>query len=180
MPPQFTRPIVMIGFMAAGKTAVGQEYAARHGLEFIDTDHLVIERHGSIADIFATRGETAFRDLEARTVAEVLDGVGARVVSLGGGAVLNPRTQAILGNATVVFLDTDLETVLPRIGGNTGRPLLAGDAAERWTELAVVRRPIYENLADVVLDARGATINELADQLDRILDRVLDVETKER
>lgn len=171
MPERFTRPIVMIGFMAAGKTAIGQEYANRHKLQFVDTDHLIVERHGVIADIFANRGERAFREIEARTIAGILDGSsGGIVVSLGGGAVLDSGTQQLLADSTVVFIDTDLDTVLPRISRNTGRPLLAGGAAQRWTELATVRRPIYERLADVVLDARGRhTVQELVDQLDQKL-----------
>jgi shikimate kinase len=91
------------------------------------------------------------------------------VVSLGGGAVLHPRTQELLAGAVVVFLDTDLATVLPRISGDSGRPLLAGRPAERWQELYEARRPVYSALASVVVDGRGLTVRATADAVLRAL-----------
>ncbi|WAP53094.1 shikimate kinase [Arthrobacter sp. ATA002] len=153
-PTEPCRHIVLIGFMAAGKSVVGRELASRNQLKFIDTDQLITERHGSISDLFAARGECYFREVEARTVAAALAEQSRTVISLGGGAVLDTGTQQLLRGATVVFLDTDLETVLPRITRSGNRPLLAGDPAGRWQELAKARRPVYESLADITLDTR--------------------------
>jgi shikimate kinase len=148
--------------MASGKSAVGRMLAQRTGARFIDSDREIVERHGSISTIFEEQGEQAFRTLEAGIVGEAL-GAGDAVVSLGGGAVLHPATQALLARATVVFLDTDVATVLPRISGDTGRPLLAGRPAERWQELYDERRPVYAAVATVVVDTRGRSVREVTD-----------------
>lgn len=156
--------------MAAGKSVVGREFASRRSLKFTDTDQLVTERHGPISEIFAARGECYFREVEARSVAGALAERPCGVISLGGGAVLDTGTQQLLRSATVVFLDTDLETVLPRISRSGHRPMLAGDPASRWQELAKARRPVYESLADITIDTRGLTVTAIIDRLATILD----------
>lgn len=161
-------PLVLVGPMAAGKSAVGRLLAQRTGARFIDSDREIVERHGSISTIFEQQGEQAFRGLEAGVVGESL-GAGNVVVSLGGGAVLHPGTRALLADATVVFLDTDLATVLPRISGDSGRPLLAGRPAERWQELYDERRPIYAEVASLVVDTRGRSVREVTDAVLRAL-----------
>lgn len=156
------RPVVLVGPMAVGKSAVGRVLAHRTGARLIDADRVIVERHGAISEIFAQQGEDAFRILEAEIVREALaqDGV---VVSLGGGAVLSAHTRALLRQATVVFLDTDIATVRPRISGDTGRPLLAGRPEDRWQELYDERRPLYAALASVVVDTRGLSVREVCD-----------------
>ena len=162
------RPVVLVGPMAVGKSAVGRSLAQRTGARFVDSDRVIAERHGSIPAIFAQQGEPAFRTLEAEVVRDALalDDV---VVSLGGGAVLHPGTQDLLGGATVIFLDTDVETILPRIRGDSGRPLLAERPAERWQELYDERRPLYARLASVIVDTRGLTVREATDAVLRAL-----------
>ncbi|MCC3265173.1 shikimate kinase [Arthrobacter gengyunqii] len=161
--------IVLVGFMAAGKSVVGRELAARNRLKFLDTDQLVADAHGPIPEIFAARGECGFRELEARGVAAALAEKTPAVISLGGGAVLDTGTQQLLRRATVVFLDTDLETVLPRIIRSGHRPMLAGDPVRRWEELAKARRPVYESLADITIDTRGLPVPVVIDRLTTIL-----------
>ncbi|WP_104165185.1 shikimate kinase [Arthrobacter sp. SX1312] len=153
---QRDRPVVLVGPMAVGKSAVGRMLAERISARFIDTDRVIVERHGSIARIFARRGEEAFRAIEADVVRTAL--TEDAVVSLGGGAVLHPQTRELLQDTTVVFLDTDLAAVLPRIGADSGRPLLAGRPAERWQELYDERRPVYAALATAVVDTRGLSV----------------------
>jgi shikimate kinase len=162
------RPVVLVGPMAVGKSAVGRSLAQRTGARFVDSDRVIAERHGSIPAIFAQQGEPGFRTLEAEVVREALalDDV---VVSLGGGAVLHPGTQGLLRSATVIFLDTDVGTVLPRIRGDSGRPLLADRPAERWQELYDERRPLYARLASVIVDTRGLTVREATDAVLRAL-----------
>jgi shikimate kinase len=168
-PLRLDRPLVLIGPMASGKSTIGLQFAAEHGLDFADSDKRIVERHGPIPGIFVSLGEHAFRDLEAREVAQLLADGAPRVVSLGGGAVLDSGTQQLLARCTVVFLDVDLETVRPRIERETGRPLLAGDPVARWHELAVRRRPTYQRLADVVLDTRGKSAAEVVRELTQLI-----------
>lgn len=172
MLPAADRPLVLIGLMATGKSTVGRRIASRYGRRFVDTDAEIVDRHGPIPAIFAEVGEPGFREFEAAIVSEVLTAAnGATVVSLGGGAVLDEGTRRLLKSAFVVFLDADLATVLPRLAGDTGRPLLAGDAGETWSRLEQERRPIYEALADTVIDTRGASPDAVVDRLETQLRR---------
>jgi shikimate kinase len=157
--PQHPVPLVLVGPMATGKTAVGRTLAARRGVPFVDTDRRIIERHGPIPGIFAAQGEAGFRRLEAAVVSEVLEAGGDAVVALGGGAVLDAGTR-----------DTDLATVLPRILPDTGRPMLANNPADRWVELYEQRRPLYHEVADLVIDTRGRSVRTVLEQVLRRLD----------
>ncbi|WP_287929467.1 shikimate kinase [Arthrobacter sp.] len=165
------RSIVMIGPMAVGKSVIGAELARKMGLEFVDTDQRIVAKHGAIPRIFAARGEHHFRQLEARTVADVLDRPEAKavVLSLGGGAVLDTGTQQLLAKATVVFLRATVDTVKERIVRNTGRPLLAADPVAAWSRLAAARGPVYARLADITIDVGKSSVPELVDQLIALL-----------
>jgi shikimate kinase len=165
------RPIALIGPMAVGKSAIGRLLAQRLGAAFVDTDVVIVSNHGTIAEIFAGRGEQAFRQLEARAVAKAVEDARRQstVISLGGGAVLDTGTQQLLEQCTVVYLECDADTVAERIARNTGRPLLAGDAMERWAALFATRRPVYERLADLVFDVRSGTVPDLAHRLEDAL-----------
>lgn len=165
------RPIALIGPMAVGKSAIGRQLAHQLGAAFVDTDVAIVAAHGTIADIFARRGEHAFRELEARAVAKAIEDAQSTstVISLGGGAVLDSGTQQLLQRCTVVYLECDAETVAERIARNSGRPLLAGDAMERWKALFATRRPVYERLADLVFDVRSGSVPDLAHRLEDAL-----------
>lgn len=169
--PNAARPVVLIGPMAVGKSAIGHQLAQHLRAPFVDTDAVVVAGHGSIAEIFAGRGEHAFRELEARAVARAIeDAQGtSTVISLGGGAVLDSGTQQLLQQCTVVYLECDADTVAERIARNSGRPLLAGDAMARWKTLFATRRPVYERLADLVLDVRTGSVADLTHRLEDAL-----------
>ncbi|YCQ26729.1 shikimate kinase [Arthrobacter sp. Z4-13] len=157
--------------MAVGKSAIGQQLAHQLGAPFVDTDAVIVAAHGSISDIFAGRGEHAFREIEARTVADVVEAAEgtATVISLGGGAVLDSGTQQLISRCTVVYLECDASTVAGRIARNSGRPLLAGDAMGRWTAMFATRKPVYERLADITLDVRHGSVSELGRRLEAAL-----------
>lgn len=157
--------------MAVGKSAIGHQLAQQLGAPFVDTDAVIVAAHGSIADIFAGRGEHAFREIEARTVADVVEAAEGTttVISLGGGAVLDSGTQQLLARCTVVYLECDADTVAGRIARNSGRPLLAGDAMGRWTAMFATRKPVYERLADITLDVRHGSVSELGRRLEAAL-----------
>ena len=169
--PVGDRPIDLIGPMAVGKSAIGQQLAQQLNAPFVDTDAVIVAAHGSIADIFAGRGEHAFREIEARTVASAIEAAEgtATVISLGGGAVLDSGTQQLISRCTVVYLECDAETVAGRIARNSGRPLLAGDAMGRWIAMFATRKPVYERLADITLDVRHGSVAELGGQLEAAL-----------
>ena len=152
-----SRPIVLIGPMAAGKTYIGTHLARFYGYEFLDADQLIVERYGEVSEIFEIFGEAYFRELERKTIEEVLTSPVYRntVFSLGGGAPMTDSVAELLKDECVVYILVDAETVTPRITGNKTRPLLQPNPVERWTDIFERRRTRYEELAHFTLDARG-------------------------
>lgn len=160
------RPVaVLVGTMGAGKTTVGRLVADALGTEFLDTDHLVEERAGkSVQEIFVDDGETAFRALERETVAEALAGHDG-VLALGGGAVLDPATRALLAGHAVVFLRVGLADAVKRVGLGESRPILnqaLGGLRARIKQLIDERTPVYESVARVTVETDGRPAKDVA------------------
>jgi shikimate kinase / 3-dehydroquinate synthase len=141
------RHLALAGFMGSGKTSAGKAVAGRLGRRFVDLDQEVEERAGAaIAELFATRGEAGFREVEEEVAREVLLGGEPAVVALGGGAVLSERTRDDLAaRALTVFLDVDPDVAWQRVAG-TERPLAR--SAEEFHALHRDRQPLYEEVAD--------------------------------
>lgn len=158
------RPVVLFGPMASGKSSVGVALARIVGAEFLDTDALVVAEHGPIPEIFAARGEEAFRTAEAEAIARVLGSAHPRglVLALGGGSVLREETRARLDDVHRVYLRASWRDVAPRLAGNADRPLLAGDAENSWKALMDRRRPVFESLATLSVDTGQSTAAEVA------------------
>ncbi|MEZ5858093.1 MAG: shikimate kinase [Geminicoccaceae bacterium] len=118
-PGRLLRPIVLVGLMGAGKTAVGRRLAATLGVAFADADEAIIEAAGmSIPDIFEVYGETAFRDLERRVVVRLLDEA-TGVLALGGGAFIDPQTRAAVGERGIsIWLKAGVATPSPGSPGS--------------------------------------------------------------
>jgi shikimate kinase len=139
------RPIVLVGLMGVGKSSVGKKLSALLHLPFIDADE-EIEKAAqmSIPEIFAQFGEGYFRDGERRVIARLIDG-SAKVIATGGGAFVNDQTRAlILERGIAVWLDSDIETLLERVGRKDNRPLLKqGNPREILTRLKAEREPAY-------------------------------------
>lgn len=141
------RPVVLVGMMGVGKTSIGRKLAALLHAPFVDADE-EIERAAqmSISEIFAQFGEEYFRDGERRVIARLIDGPGTRrVIATGGGAFVNSETRAlILEKAIAVWLDSDVEVLVERVGRKDTRPLLRqGDPREILTRLKAEREPAY-------------------------------------
>lgn len=155
---EMTRPIVLIGPMAAGKTYIGTHLARFYGYEFLDADQLIVERYGEVSEIFEIFGEAHFRELEVKVIEEVLTSPAYRntVFSLGGGAPMTDTVAQLLRGQNVVYILVDAPTVEPRITGSKTRPLLQPNPVQRWSEIFEHRRERYESLATYTLDARGA------------------------
>lgn len=163
-----SRPVVIIGPMAAGKSYVGTHLARFYGYEFLDSDHLIVERHGEVSAIFAEQGEAAFRRLEAEVIREVLTSPARRntIFSLGGGAPMTDEVAELLRGETVIYIQVDTETVAPRIIHGKSRPLLQPNPLEKWEAIFEARRERYESLATYTLDARGGrSISDMAAEL---------------
>ena len=144
--------IVLVGFMGAGKTTVGQLLAAKLGLRFADTDQVIEQRRGrSVRDIFAEDGEAAFREAEHEVLAELLRGPEA-VLAVGGGAVEHQSSRRLLRAARVIYLQVGYDEAMRRVGGDAGRPLLRrpdlGDIYRR-------RLAVYQSVATLTVPTAG-------------------------
>lgn len=152
--------IVLTGFMAVGKTAVGRRLARKLGRQFIDTDELIEARAGkTVAEVFASEGEQAFRRLEREVVA-TLSPERPAVIATGGGTFVDPDNRRRLQElGVVVCLVTSIDTVLERAGRGGKRPLAAGADRERLQRLFDERMPAYRQ-ADVLVETDGLTIEQ--------------------
>ncbi|MGA3353165.1 MAG: shikimate kinase [Acidimicrobiales bacterium] len=147
--------VVLVGMMGSGKSTVGRIVADRMRRPFHDSDADVARRCGqSIPAIFASRGEAAFRQDERAAVGCLLASSVPAVISLGGGAVIDPETRRRLrADGVVVWLDVAPDALAARLGDGTGRPLIEADLIGALRRLDAMRRPVYGALADIVINA---------------------------
>lgn len=146
---------VLIGPPGVGKSTIGRRVARSLEVAWHDTDRAIEAAAGqSIADLFVDHGEAHFRELER---AEVLRALAEEpgVVSVGGGAPMDPEVQAALAGHTVVFLDVGIADAARRIGFDASRPLLMVNPRASWTKMMNERRPTYERVATLRVDTAG-------------------------
>jgi shikimate kinase len=154
--------VVLVGPPGAGKSTVGRELAGHLGVTYRDTDADIEALAGKpIAEIFFDEGEPHFRDLERAAVRDALAGHDG-VLSLGGGAVMDDGTRALLIGLPVIFLDVGLHDAVRRVGLDAPRPLLAVNPRQRWRELMERRRPLYTEVARVVVSTDDRTPQAVA------------------
>lgn len=154
MPERTRQNLVLIGFMGSGKSTIGRLVARRMGFQFLDTDQLIVDRVGmAIPDLFALRGETAFRALET-SVLESLAHLNRCVIATGGGAVVREQNRATLRQLGFVVGLTASEAVLfERVSRNSKRPLLqGGDPLATVQEMLARRAPFYADAAQWTID----------------------------
>lgn len=162
-PPAAGGPaVVLVGPPGAGKSVVGEALAGMLDCRFRDTDSDIERLAGkTIAEIFFDDGEERFRQVEkeaVRSAAAEHDGV----LALGGGAVLDEDTRALLSALPVVFLDVSLADAVKRVGLDAPRPLLAVNPRQQWRTLMAQRRPLYTEVARAVVHTEGRTPTEVA------------------
>jgi shikimate kinase len=158
------RNIILTGFMATGKTAVGMRLAERLGYVFVDLDALIeTEARMSIPQLVRERGETAFRELESQLVQRVAQQRRC-VIATGGGAVAGPANLVVLKQSgVVVTLTADLETLLSRLGTGASLAMFDGeDLRARVGQLLAEQRDAYAQ-ADVTVDTTVRTVDETVD-----------------
>ncbi|MFF4447528.1 shikimate kinase [Streptomyces sp. NPDC001502] len=154
--------VVLVGPMGSGKSTVGALLAERLGVPYRDTDADIVSAQGrEISDIFVDEGEPYFRELERQAVAAAVAGH-TGVLALGGGAVLDEGTRDLLAGLPVAYLSMDVEEAVRRVGLGAARPLLAVNPRRQWRELMDARRPLYTEVARVVVATDDRTPEEVA------------------
>jgi shikimate kinase len=164
--------VVLVGFMGAGKSVVGRRLAALLGLQYVDTDEVIVAAAGPVAEIFAARGEAGFRALEAEVVVREVDALreAPKVLALGGGAVLSGEVRAALAGSThVVWLTAPAAELWRRVSAErTGERPLAQDE-EGFTALLAAREPLYRQVATLVVETAGRGEGDVAAELATLL-----------
>lgn len=158
--------VILVGPPGAGKTTVAAAIGARTGLAVRDTDADVERDTGrTISEIFTQSGEAEFRSLERAAVARaVAEHEG--VLSLGGGAVMDPETQELLRDQRVAFLTISMPVGVKRTGMGDQRPMFVGvNARQMFKALLVARTPVYRSVASVEIDTDELTVDEVADRI---------------
>ena len=163
--------VFLVGPMGSGKSAVGRQLAARLGLAFLDSDAEIEARTGvDIAYIFEKEGEAGFRDRE-REVLDALTGQSGVLVSTGGGAVLDPdNRERLRSRGCVVYLRASVKQQFARTRRSGHRPLLSNaDPLGTLERLLQARAPLYEEVADLVVDTDGRKVSAVVEDVVRRL-----------
>lgn len=167
--------LVLIGLRGSGKSVVGRLVASRLGRPLVDLDEITPGLLGarSVAEAWAGRGEPAFREAEARALADALRSDG-RVLALGGGTPTAPgaadllRAQRGAGRARIVYLAAGAATLRDRLAGadNAHRPSLTGGDLLAEIETVLLRRdPLYRGLADHIVPTDEGTPEQIAERI---------------
>jgi len=167
--------IAITGLMGVGKTTIGAKLAEKLKYYFIDCDAEIEDReHKSIAEIFTQNGEKYFREVEAKTIAEIVNRDEETVLSLGGGAYMNEETRNVLRQkAVTIWLHASIDEILKRIGHKNNRPLLnQKNKREVLEELAAKRYPTYAQ-ADLKFNT-GEINNDLL--VKKIIQKINEIE----
>ncbi len=160
--------IILIGPMGAGKSTIGAELARRFKFDHKDTDQLIEKlAEKTISEMFIEDGEEYFRAKEKEVLREVLLGESC-VLSLGGGACISPDSQSAVraSGSFIVYLKISLAHVAERIGFNRDRPLLLSSPRAQWQALMNERAPIYESLADVIINVDEKPVPLVCDEIE--------------
>lgn len=168
---QMNKPIVLIGMMGSGKTYIGARLARALDLPFVDSDRVIEEKAGClVSEIFARDGEAKFREVEHKTITDLLESV-PQVIATGGGAVLNADTMAqIKDKAISVWLRCDIDTLYDRVSKNQNRPLLQVENPRAELEKLVnAREKIYASADFVVENPLSGDDKETSPTLNKIL-----------
>lgn len=160
--------VILIGFMGCGKSTVGYRLSYKLRKCLIDTDQLIEHREGmTISQMFQQKGEGYFRQKETQCLQSLADELGSRVVSLGGGTPVREENRAIIKSlGKVVYLKATPETIYSRVKHDTKRPLLQCDnPIARIEALLKERGPIYESVADIVIEVDGKHIKQVVQEV---------------
>jgi shikimate kinase len=166
--------IVLIGPMGSGKTTVGRALASKIGVDFFDSDEvLMAQENCSMTTLITKIGEPAFRVRETAVVQLLLQRQPI-VLATGGGVVLKVENrQQLKQHAVVIYLSVKLSTQLNRLAEEDDRPLLkVPDRREKLAQLNAKRLPYYEKISDITLPVDGLAVEDILERIINILPTV--------
>ncbi|MBO4390642.1 MAG: shikimate kinase [Lachnospiraceae bacterium] len=166
-----TPNLFLIGFMGSGKSTISSKLSEKLGRKVIEMDAEIEKREGrTINEIFATDGESYFRDVESALVREI-DETGGMIVSCGGGVVLRQENvEAMKRHGRIIYLSATPETIYQRVRYSTNRPILNGHMnVEYIAELMKKRLDLYLGAADVIVETDGKKIPEIVGEIERLV-----------
>jgi len=167
--------IVLLGYMASGKSTIGREISKKLDMKFIDLDHYVSKReNSSISEIFKVKGEIYFRRIESLYLSEILNSKGNFILSLGGGTPCYSNNMELILNseASSIYIKTSIKTIVSRLTAEKSkRPLVADLENDKLTEFVAKhlfeRRFFYEQ-ATITMNTEDKSAEEITTEL-RIL-----------
>lgn len=172
MKPRKDKNLILIGYMGCGKSTIGTKSARAFEFRFLDTDALIEQEEGcTISELFAEKGEEYFRAKETETIKRLQREPKGILLATGGGLPMREENAKILQElGTIVYLKCSPETLIARLSGDTRRPLLAeGTLEDKIKTMLEIRGPIYESVADVILETDGKSFYEMICFLENIL-----------
>ncbi|AOF53407.1 shikimate kinase I [Rodentibacter caecimuris] len=169
------RNIFLVGPMGAGKSTIGRQLAQQLNMDFLDSDAVIEERSGAdIGWIFDLEGEEGFRKREERIINELTQMQGI-VLSTGGGTVLSKDNRNYLSaRGIVIYLETTVDKQFQRTQRDKKRPLLQDveDPRQVLEDLAKIRNPLYEEVADITLPTDDQNAKVMVNQIIDLIDNM--------
>ncbi|MBI4767261.1 MAG: shikimate kinase [Deltaproteobacteria bacterium] len=163
--------IILIGYRCTGKTSVGRKVAEKLGLPFYDTDQVIVSRIGKTIKAWVEeKGWASFRQ-EEKAVINKIASLEPGVISLGGGAVMDPEIREMLRSmGLIVWLTADIETILTRMKSDPNNtdsrpPLSDKDWETEINDLLTQRSPVYRQLANFSIETEGKTVEAVVEEL---------------
>ena len=166
--------IFLVGLMGAGKSTIGKQLARELGKQFRDSDSEIEKRTGVNIDvIFDIEGEQGFRQRETRILKELVEERGI-VLATGGGAILAPENRQLLSdNGLIIYLKASAEHLAGRVKLDRRRPLLqTGDKLAKIRELMTQRDPVYQQLADLVVETNNRSIPRVVREISKMIKQI--------
>lgn len=166
------RNIILIGYMGSGKSTVGRKAARALEYTFLDTDALIEEQEGmTISKLFEEKGESYFREQESEMIRRLLNESRGKIIATGGGLPMKEGNGELLKElGTVIYLKAETDTLMKRLSGDTVRPLLQNvDLREKIDSMLAIRGPVYEQVADVILETDNMSFYEIICRIEKIL-----------
>ena len=170
------RKIILVGYMAVGKTTISQLLSKKTGLKTVDTDELIEKMTGlTIPEIFEQKGEIFFRKKEHETFKEIIENEQDLVISTGGGTPCYADNHLLLNGENVVsiYLKSSIESIVKRLqSSKKGRPLVADKSAEELQEFVakhLFERSYFYNHATFKVDVDNKNTEDITKEILELL-----------